>query len=1106
MARFINGQSLTFQSRYGSLSVGFLTRNITVPPAPSFNFCSPSRTRFCETLRSFGLLAISVLIGFAPLANAVDLNGDGMDDVWQAVFLTEGSSSDEDADGDGKSNGAESAAGTDPRDPASVFHVVSTATTEGDLVVRWNSVIGKSYCVMASTTMADGSWTPVSPLVAASATETEFRVQNFTGTNQFFRVEVVDLDSDGDGLSDWAEARLPGFDAHLGQSKQSGVNDLASFSAMLGNGPRETSVTALVSTAVESESVAGVFRISRTGGLQALTVNFTLSGNTDVQKASASTADYALQTAGGQSVGGSVTIPFGEASVDLIVRPISDSIVETPETLTLTIADTAAYAVGPNANAAVTITDAANTAENERLFVAYLVPVSGSSATGIATVRLQGDNVIGRVGLSFSGLTTPQTTSFIDLNNGGTGTYVKGLPMGQVAENNWTVKAAAFLSSDQAMLNALFAGDVSLVVNTTAFLEGEIRGNFLLASGSTEPPIPAAPPPMETLAADELKSDVARFLTQATFGPTSADIEALATRVEIAHGGNRIAAYEAWIDEQLALEQTSLEAYARAADAEEWSLRGTDPINYTSTTGEPTSANRRRAWWLVSSSAHDQLRQRVGFALSQIFVVSEKNTEVDARHYASAKFYDQLSAAATGNYRSLIENITKSPIMGTYLSHLKNQKAVIDAKTGATLISPDENYAREIMQLFSIGLVALHPDGSLKLDPSGAPIPTYSNDDITNLARVLTGWSFAKRHGGKSDGYPEQDNTNFFQSGGPRYFQASWTNPMKNFDAYHDTGAKRVLGHSIPAGLSGELDLDAALDILFQHENTPTFISKLLIQRLVTSNPSAGYIRRVSSVFADNGSGVRGDLRAVIKAILLDPEARNLTSAGFVGFGKQKEPIIRYIQLLRAFGAYSQLPLASLSSFGYPASQLTHFASGATRMRFSNTDTALSQTPISSPTVFNWFLPSYSPGGRIAAAGLTAPEMQLTNETSVVQSINYHRTLLNTTNGQSGSSLVGATVGTLDDVRVSRLPWEQLYASEITAGKTITQAVTTVVDRLDDLLMSGRLRSKYASAPLPNPRASIIAAAVNPSNATTSDRIINILFLVSNCPEFLHQK
>lgn len=1051
-------------------------------------------------------LVLSALMAVTGSAQAVDWNSDGMDDVWQEIFSAAALTAQGDDDGDMQSNGAESRAGTDPRDPLSVFNASRTQMSGTDLIVAWPSQVGKAYRMHASTTMEAGSWAPVSPFVTANATETELRVPNVAGTTRFFRVEVADVDSDGDGLSDWDEVRLPGYDPLRAQSAQAGVSDLVSFTNMMGNGTATANVQARVATAVEKEAVNGVLRISRTGGLKAMTVNFSISANTTGPKSAASPSDYQLGDASGQPVSGSIAIPFGAASVDVFVRPVADLLIETPETLTLTIIADPAYTPGGNASATVTIADAENTPANERLFLAYLVPVAGSSATGLATVRLQGDNGTGFVNLNFSGLTSPQTTAFLDLNNGGTGTYVKGLPLGQVTNNSWTVKAAAFLATDQAMLNALLAGNVSLVVNTTSFLEGEIRGNFLLTQGSTEPPVPGAPPPIETLTGEALKSDAARFLTQATFGPTEADIAALTTRVELVHAGDRIAAYNAWIDEQFALEQTSLETYARAADAQEWSLRGTDPINYTTLTGEPFSSNRRRAWWLASVGSNDQLRQRVGFALSEIFVVSEKNTDVDTRHYGSAKFYDQLAAAATGNYRTLIEDISKSPIMGSYLSHLKNQKAVIDSATGAVLISPDENYAREIMQLFSIGLVALHPDGSLKLNTSGAPVPTYTNSDIVNLARVFTGWSFSRRHGSKTDGYPEQDNTNFSQSSGPRYFQASWTNPMKNFDAYHDTAAKLVLGQAIPAGRTGEQDLDAALDILFQHENTPVFISRLLIQRLVTSNPSAGYLRRVADVFRNNGGGVRGDMKAVVKAILLDPEARNSNYAGFVGFGKQKEPLVRYVQLLRAFGAYSQLPLSELSSFGYPANQLAHFAPGATRMRFSNTDSALSQTPIASPTVFNWFLPGYSPGGGIAAAGLVAPEMQLTTETSVIQAVNWNRTLLNTTGGQSGTSLFGATVTTLDDVRINRTSWEQLYTSEIAAGKTITQAVTTIVDRLDNLLMAGRLRTKYATAPVPNPRASIIAAGVNPSNALTSDRILNILYLVSNCPEFLHQK
>ncbi len=1036
---------------------------------------------------------------------AVDLDSSGMSDVWENVYETDGLEAGGDPDGDLQSNGEEARAGTDPRDAQSRFLVSEVSVAGTDVVVKWVAQPGKSYRLLSTADLAAGPWLPVTEFQLAETVSGEVTLAGGAADNRFYRVEVRDVDTDGDGVSDWEERRLPGFDPTSAESAQPGTSDLAVLTGMLSGTSTTVTVSAVGPAAVEKEAVEGIFRISRTGGLAGVTAHFTFAGNAEPQKGSASAADYSLHDAAGNPVAGSVVIPFGVSFVDVRVTPLVDGLVETPETLTLKLSADPAYAVGATGGAAVVIKDAANTAANERIFLAYLVPTgAGTSATGLSTVRLQGDNATGFVNLAFSGLTSPQTTAFLDLENNGTGLYVKGLPIGQVTDNLWTVKAAAYLTTDQAMVDALFAGNVSAVVNTTGFLEGEIRGNFQQSSGSTEPPVPGEPPQIEVLAGESLRRDVARFLTQATFGPTEAEINALAATIETEHAGDRIAGYGAWIDAQFALDPTSLEAYTRAADGQEWALRGTDPINYTTTTGEPGSSNRRRAWWMAVVGGQDQLRQRVGFALSEIFVVSEKNSVVADRHYGAARYYDQLVAGADGNFRTLLEGISKSPMMGTYLSHLKNQKAIYDPVTGAVLVSPDENFAREIMQLFSIGLVGLHMDGSLRLGAGGVPVPTYSNADIMDLARVLTGWSFSKRHGSKTDGYPEQDNPSFTQSSGPRYFQASWVNPMKNFATYHDTGAKVVLGQSIPAGLDGEADLDAALDILCAHENVAPFISRLLIQRLVTSTPSAGYIHRVAQKFANDGLGSRGNLGAVVRAILLDPEARNLGVAEYVGYGKQKEPIVRYVQLLRALGAFSQLPLADLSAFGYPATQLDNFAPGATRMRFSNTDTAFSQSPLASPTVFNYFLPGYSPGGAITQAGLVAPEMQITNETQIVQAVNTNRTILNNTGGQGGSSLPGATVTTLDDVRIDRLPWEAFYNAEIARGQTPTQAVTTLVDRLDTLLMAGRFKEAYASAPLPNPRASVIDAGVKAT--TTTDRVVNIFYLMGNAPEFLHQK
>lgn len=1030
----------------------------------------------------------------------VDLNGNGMSDVWEDVHQARLLVAENDSDGDGQTNGFESAAGTNPRDPGSRFQT-STFRYEGaDVRVGWTAQLGKSYRVLMSLNLS--AWSPVSEYQVAGVVDMEVVLTGLANgsTNRFFKVQVKDVDTDNDGVSDWEERQLPGFNPALAQSAQAGVNDLTTLTQMLSGEANTVAITAPVATAVEKEAVDGVFRIARTGGLQAVTVKFSRSGNANAQRGSATTADYTLRDASGAILAGEIQIPFGVPSVDVVVRPAADTMIETPETLTLTLAADASYHVGAASAAAVSITDAANTSANERMFLAYLVPsADGTYATGLSTVRLQGDNATAYVSVSFSGLTATQTRATIDLENGGTGADVKSMPRGQVVDNVWPVQAGAFLTTDQAMLDALFAGSISAEVSTSNFAEGEIRGNYQRLSGSTEPPVPSAPPAIATLTGEELKREVARFLTQATFGPTQSEIDALTTAIETTHAGDRMAGYAAWIDAQFALDPTSLEAYTLAADTQDFALRGTNATSYNGTTGSPGPFNRRHAWWAVAVGAKDQLRQRAGFALSEIFVVSDKDSRVALFHYGAAHYYDQLVSHATGNYRTLLEDVSKSPIMGVYLSHLKNQKALYDTQTGAVLISPDENYAREIMQLFSIGLVELHQDGSLRLSTAGDPIPTYTLNDITELSRVMTGWSYSKVNGSYS---AVHENTDFNAGYGSAYFQAAWTNPMKNFAAYHDTDTKTVLGTSIPAGLDGERDLDAALDIIFAHPNVAPFICQQLIQRLITSNPSAGYIHRVAQVFLNDGTGVRGNLGAVFKAILLDPEARSPVVAASIGFGKQKEPLVRYAQVLRALGAVSQLRIADLSAHGYPASQLDNFAPGATRIRFNASDTTLGQTPQSAPTVFNWFLPNYTPGGAITAAGLVAPEMQITQETQIVQCVNFVRSVISG-NGQAGNPLPGATNNTLDDIVASRAPWETLYNTEIAAGKTVTQAVTTVVDRLDMLLMAGNLKARYAGAPTPNPRASIITAGVN---SVGNDRMINLLYLIANSPEFLHQK
>lgn len=921
------------------------------------------------------------------------------------------------------------------------------------------------------------------------------------------------LDVDEDGLPDsWevANGLNPNNAADATADPDGdGINNLNEYA--YGTNPASfdsggvITVTALVAEAYEKEGTPAKFRINRTGGVVPVSVSFTLSGRATV------TSDYLVQNNGGSALNGTINLGLGAASNDVVIVPVVDSVNEYPETVTLTLATSSKYTVGTANVADVRVNDATNIPANEQLFVAYLTKQGSAStyASGLATVHLNGPKSAARVTLSFSGLTSNQTNAYI--RNGvtaGVGAELRPtLPIGQVTQETWTLVPVGTISG-QDQVDALYQTGgkwVYLNIGTGSYPAGEIAGTFAAQTGSSVFTPPDAPPELPTLTGDALTRDVARFLTQATFGPTQAEITALVNEINTTHGGNRLAGYKAWIDAQFALDQTKLLAYTQAADAHEWSLRGATPDNFTSG-NEPRYHNRRRGWWLLATKAQDQLRQRLAFALSEILVTSEDLALLRNKHYGLANYYDVLGNRADGNYRALLEDVSKSPIQGKYLSHLQNQKTVLDAQ-GNVLFSPDENYAREILQLFSIGLVALHPDGSLKLGADGLPIQTYSNDDITNLARVFTGWSFGKRNGSAASGYPEQDNTNFFQGNGPAYYQASWTNPLINFAAYHDTAAKTVLGSNISAGLNGQQDLTAALDVIFNHPNVAPFISRLLIQRLVTSNPSHGYIYRVAQKFENNGSGVRGNLKAVVKAILTDYEARSLDIINNVGYGKQKEPIIRYVQLLRALGGKSGLPLSALSSFGYPATQLDNFPAGTSIYRYADTDVPLGQTPQAAPSVFNWFLPDFNPGGALAAAGLVAPELQLSTETSVVQVINYHYQVTHNDNGQSTASLVGATDDSLDNVKLDRAPWVQLYDHEISEGKTVAEAVTTVLDQLDLVLTAGNFKTRYAAAAVPNPRSVILnAVSTLPGTPTSEARVKELVYLLVSSPEYIHQK
>ncbi len=1059
-------------------------------------------------LRWSVLLLVAVIAvlpaGAAPL---FDRDASGFGDVWELVYGVNGLVPGEDDDGDGWTNAQEFAAGSDPNDSESVPPIVRTTMAGPDVVVSWDSRPGKRYTLFAAGTLVAPDWTPIGDSITATGVVTELSVPDAADEpQQFFQVTVADVDTDSDGVPDWDELRVGGFDPAVAQSAVPGQSDRVSLTQRLDVTGNTVSLTIPVSDAYEKEQVAARIQIRRTGSLQAITAKIAITGNADVQKGSASGVDYTLESSVGSVSAGAIEIPFGVEVVDVLIRPVLDARNEVPETLNVTLLADPDYLLGAGTTGAVVIRDAANTDANRRLFAAYLRPQDGvvSQGSGFSTVILNGDNTIGLLDLAFGGLSAPQFQAHIrvEATPGGTGPVITNLPRGTVSDFAWSVRAAQFLTTDQATLDALFSGQLYVSVASNAAIEGELRGDYALTDGSFDAELPDAPPPIAALSGEARTRDVARFLTQATFGPKPGEVEALDQTIDQQYGGDRIAAFSAWIDQQFADDQTNQLDYVYAADGQEWAQRGTTPTTYIGG-NQPGTSNRRRAWWTISTQANDQLRQRAAFALSEIFVISEFHTEVRTRHYGAANYYDILATYASGNFRDLLGAVSRSPMMGVYLSHLKNQKAVVDPATGSVLISPDENYAREVMQLFSIGLVKLRLDGALALTSAGKPEITYDNDDITELARVLTGWSFSKGHGALSQGYPVIDNQSFTRNNGPSYFQASWLNPMKNFPAFHDTGAKTVLGQPIPAGLNGEQDLDAALEILFRHPNVAPFISRRLIQRFVTSTPSAGYVYRVAQAFEDDGTGTRGNLRAVIKAILLDPEARDLAKTNDPKFGKQKEPIIRYIQFLRAFGGVSQLPLADLGGFGLPPDQIDNFPMGVTRYRYGETDNVLGQTPLKAPTVFNWFLPDYAPGGAIAAAGIFAPEMQISTENQVVEAVNYHRSLVFNGTGQSTAALFGATDQNLDNVQIDRAPWDAMYNAQVAAGKTPREAITVVVDALDLLLTAGNLKAKYAGAPTPNPRESILVAG---TNSTGTDRIRNVIYLFAASPEYLHQK
>jgi len=410
-----------------------------------------------------------------------------------------------------------------------------------------------------------------------------------------------------------------------------------------------------------------------------------------------------------------------------------------------------------------------------------------------------------------------------------------------------------------------------------------------------------------------------RLLTQGGFGPSLQDLQTVSQM-----------SYNDWFNSQVAAPASSMTVIQNGALS--WDGN----------------------WFRNALTGKDQLRQRMAYALSQIFVVALDSNAFAIRQQGMSYYYNMLLNDSLGNFRTLLNDVSHSPGMGLYLTFYGNDKA-----NPALNIHADENYARELMQLFTVGLWQLNLDGSRKLDGNGNPIPTYVQVDVTNMANVFTGWI------GSVDGANGGFSVNLDAGNGPNYLT-----PMICVPAHHDTNAKTILnGVVIPAGGTCESDMKIALDTLFNHPNVGPFIGQQLIERLVTSNPSAGYISRVAAAFNNDGTGVRGNLLAVAKAVLTDPEAVNPT-----GPGKLREPYLRLANLYRAFNAVNASNTYDDSTV-YGAQQFT-------------LPVDYGQQPGNAPSVFNFYRPDYAPAGPISAAGLVAPEFQITNEFTIVTTIN----------------------------------------------------------------------------------------------------------------------
>jgi uncharacterized protein (DUF1800 family) len=617
----------------------------------------------------------------------------------------------------------------------------------------------------------------------------------------------------------------------------------------------------------------------------------------------------------------------------------------------------------------------------QRTYVATLngaseVPPEITSATGTATVILAPDETSALISLSFSNLSSPQTSAHIhgpaDPGNNAPG-ILKDLdqPLGQVSNLLWIFAPVGGVSV-QDQVNALKTGRLYANVHTANFPSGEIRGwLFVVDDGSEDIPDGGSGG----------FADAARLLEQATFGPTVAE-------------ANRVVqiGFPNWVDEQLNM--STITGYNNLVQLQQGTF-----VNYP----------RKLQFFRNAMSAPDQLRQRVAWALSQIVVAANVGDQDGTGNPAAmvTQYQDILLRNAFGNYRTLLREMSVSPIMGTYLTLVNSQKA-----NPATNTQPDENYARELWQLFAIGTFFLNPDGTVMLDGQGRPLETYTIAEIQESARALTGWNYAP-----ATGQPNMGNNNPLNP----------LAPMITNTANHDTGSKTLLkalpngqGQVIPANQTVDQDLDSVINNAFNHPNVGPFIGRQLIQHLVTSNPSPAYVARITAVFNDNGQGVRGDLRAVVRAILLDTEARGNSKTAPI-YGKLREPALFLTHFFRALNCTGGM-------WGIPQRSRT-----------------MAQDIFSPPSVFSYYQPDFRV--IVNTQPVVAPPAQLLTTSTIIQRMNLLNDFLFAPPIQPGGD-PNPTGSPTTSVVFDFTPWDQLAPNP-----------AQLVDRLNEALMHNSMSS-----------------------------------------------